>query len=171
LGARLRSTVGGQAAEGVIVEVEAYPGPHDPASHAAERIGRTARNEPMFGAPGTTYVYLIYGMHECVNIVTGEAGTPSAVLVRAIDPVVGREVMARRRGRERDLTSGPGRLCEALGITRALNGHDLALPPLELHPGWSIPESRIGRSPRIGVTRARDWPLRFYVRGNEALSR
>ncbi len=79
--------------------------------------------------------------------------------------------MAGRRGRECDLASGPGRLCAALGITRALNGHDLSTPPLELRAGWTIPENRIGRSPRIGVTRARDWPLRFYVKGNEALSR
>lgn len=171
LGTRLRSTVGGVTTEGVIVEVEAYLGPHDAASHAAERIGRTARNEAMFGPPGTAYVYSIYGVHECVNVVTGKEGCPSAVLVRALEPLTGHETMAERRGRPHPLTSGPGRLCVALGISRALNGHDLSRPPLELLPGWSLPEARIGASSRIGITRAKEWQLRFCVLGSRAVSR
>jgi DNA-3-methyladenine glycosylase len=171
LGTRLRSTVGGVSTEGVIVEVEAYLGPHDPASHAAERIGRTARNEAMFGPPGTAYVYVIYGVHACVNVVTGKEGYPSAVLVRALEPLRGQDTMAERRGRPHDLTSGPGRLCVALGISRALNGHDLSHPPLELLPGWSLPEARVRVSPRIGISRAREWPLRFFVAGSHVVSR
>ena len=151
------------------MEVEAYLGLHDPASHAAERIGRTARNDVMYGRPGLAYVYLIYGMHWCVNVVTGTEGVPSAVLIRALDPLAGEDVMAERRSR-RPLTSGPARLCQALGVTGELNGHDLAHPPLTLAPGWPVDPGRVATSPRIGVTRAADWPLRFYLAGHRAVS-
>ncbi len=171
LGARLVSTVDGQRATGVIVEVEAYTGPDDPASHAAAHIGRTRRNASMFGPPGTAYVYLSYGLHWCLNVVTGPIGDPCAVLLRAVDPIEGLGVMATRRGRERDLTSGPGRLGQALGITDALDSHDLSTPPVRLLPGWSIPCASIDVSSRVGVSRARDWPLRFSVRGNASVSR
>lgn len=171
LGARLVSTVGGMRASGVIVEVEAYVGPHDPACHAAERIGRTARNEAMFGRAGTAYVYFIYGMHWCVNVVTGPVDQPAAVLVRALDPLEGQGTMAARRGRRSTLCSGPARLCQALGIRGNLNGHDLTLPPLELQAGWAVAPERIGRSRRIGIREAKDWPLRFFVKGHPAVSR
>ena len=171
LGARLESTVDGRRAMGVIVEVEAYTGPDDPASHAAARIGRTRRNASMFGPPGTAYVYLSYGVHWCVNVVTGAIDEACAMLLRAVDPIEGLDVMVARRGRERDLTSGPGRLGQAFGITDALDTHDLSSPPLRLLPGWPIPPGSIEVSPRVGISRARDWPLRFSVRGNASVSR
>ena len=171
LGARLVSTVDGRRATGIIVEVEAYTGPNDPASHAAARIGRTRRNASMFGPPGTAYVYLSYGVHWCLNVVTGSTGDPCAVLLRAVHPTEGLDVMAVRRGRERDLTSGPGRVGQAFGIMDALDMHDLSLPPLRLLPGWPTPHGLIDVSPRVGISRAQDWPLRFSVRGNASVSR
>jgi DNA-3-methyladenine glycosylase len=171
LGVRLESTVNGRRATGVIVEVEAYTSPTDPASHAAARIGRTRRNASMFGPPGTAYVYLSYGVHWCLNVVTGATGDPCAVLLRAVDPLEGFNVMVARRGRERDLTSGPGRLGQAFGITDALDGHDLSSPPLRLLSGWSPPPGSIEASPCVGISRAQDWPLRFCVRGCAAVSR
>ena len=171
LGARLVSTVDGRRVTGVIVEVEAYTGPDDPASHAAARIGRTRRNASMFGPPGTAYVYLSYGIHWCLNVVTGAVGDPCAVLLRAVDPIEGFDVMAARRGRERDLTSGPGRVGQAFGITHALDRHDFSSPPLRLLPGWPLPPESIDVSPRVGVGRSRDWPLRFCVRGSASVSR
>ena len=171
LGARLVSTVDGPRTAGVIVEVEAYIGPDDPASHAAARIGRTRRNAPMFGLPGTAYVYLSYGVHWCLNVVTGAIDDPCAVLIRGVDPIEGLGVMAARRGRESDLASGPGRVGQAFGITDALNMHDLSSPPLRLLPGWPTPPGAIEASPRVGISRARDWHLRFSVRGNASVSR
>lgn len=167
----LVSDLGGARTSGVIVEVEAYVGPEDPASHARASVGRTERNASMFGRPGIAYVYRSYGIHWCMNVVTGEVEDPVAVLVRALDPLDGREVMSRRRGRETDLCSGPGRLTEALGITGSQDGHDLSDDPLFLRPGWSVPETAVGTSGRIGIRRAADWPLRFYVRGHPSVSR
>lgn len=171
LGARLVSTVEGVLTAGVIVEVEAYHGVDDPASHAATRSGKTARNAAMFGPPGRAYVYRIYGMHWCVNVVTGAEGDPQAVLIRALDPLAGEAEMARRRGGAAGLASGPGRLCQALGITGALYGHDLTRPPLELRSGWRILDAEVAISGRIGVRAAADWPRRFFVRGSPAVSR
>ena len=171
LGARLVSTVDGALTSGVIVEAEAYHGPDDPASHAATRGGRTTRNAAMFGPPGRAYVYRIYGMHWCVNVVTGTEGDPQAVLIRALDPLAGEEEMRRRRGGALGLASGPGRLCQALGITGALYGHDLTVPPLEVRAGWVVPDADVAVSGRIGVRAAADWPLRFFVRGNPGVSR
>jgi len=174
LGAILVSSLGGDGVTaGRIVETEAYPGPHDPASHAAERIGRTARNASMFGAPGTAYVYRIYGLHWCLNVVTGAEGYPAAVLIRALEPLVGIEIMRRRRnGRpDRELASGPGRLTEALAITGAHDRRPLDRPPLLLLPGRPVDPRDTVAGPRIGVSRAADWPLRFYVRGSEWVSR
>jgi DNA-3-methyladenine glycosylase len=173
LGGVLISTIGGEETVGRIVEAEAYIGPHDPASHAAERIGRTARNASMFGPPGIAYVYRIYGLHWCLNVVTGPEGYPAAVLIRALEPLAGIETMRRRRRLRRDheLTSGPARLAEALGITGALDGHPLQEPPLVLAAGEPVPDEAVAVGPRIGVTRAQDWPLRFYVRGNPWVSR
>ncbi len=156
---------------GRIVEVEAYTGPEDPASHAAERIGRTSRNAAMFGPPGTAYVYRSYGIHWCVNVVTSVVGNPAAVLIRALEPTEGLELMRARREGRPELCSGPGRLAAALGIHGDLDGHDLARPPLRLLPGDLSPGEEIGISPRIGISRATDRPLRFFIRDNPHLSR
>jgi DNA-3-methyladenine glycosylase len=173
LGAVLVSEVAGERAAGRIVETEAYTGPEDPASHAAERIGRTARNAAMFGPAGIAYVYRIYGLHWCLNAVTGPAGHPAAVLIRAIEPLAGIDVMRKRRGigvGDRDLARGPGRLAQALGITGVLNEHPLDRPPLLIAEGAPVPPADIVAGPRIGVTRAHDWPLRFYLRDNPWVS-
>ena len=177
LGQILVSTIDGKRVEGRIVETEAYVGPHDPASHAAERIGRTQRNRAMFGPAGFAYVYRIYGVHWCLNAVTREPDYPAAVLIRAVEPLYGLETMRRRRwpegrsGVDRQLASGPGRLAAAFGITGALDHHDLTRPPLYIVPGDPVPEADIVAGPRIGVTQAADWPLRFCVHGCEWLSR
>lgn len=163
LGLVVRSSIGGEVVAGRIVETEAYTGPDDPASHAARRIGRTRRNESMFGPPGTGYVYFIYGMHWCFNVVVAEVDDPQAVLIRALEPLDGLEVMARRRGKGRDLTNGPARLCQALGIDGDLDGHDLTRPPLQLLPGAAPAGSRVRTSGRVGIRRARDRPLRFFL--------
>lgn len=164
----------GRVTAGRIVETEAYIGPHDPASHAAERIGRTRRNAAMFGEPGTAYVYRIYGLHWCLNAVTDRAEFPSAVLIRAIDPVQGIEVMRERRGGAWDgrrLTGGPARLTQALGVTGDLDHHPLDRPPLWIAAGVPVPDAKVDAGPRIGITRAADWPLRFHVRGHRCVSR
>lgn len=183
LGTWLVSTVGGIRVAGRVVETEAYLGPDDPASHAAARIGRTRRNRSMFGPAGTAYVYRIYGLHWCLNAVTDEPEFPAAVLMRAIQPVEGEAIMRRRRseagGRIKsagDIAGGPARLAQALAIDSALDGHPLDRPPLAFVHPHGEPFCRVGdedveRGPRIGVTRARDWPLRFWIRGNPHVSR
>ena len=125
----------------------------------------------MFGPPGTAYVYLSYGVHWYLNVVTGAIGNFCAVLIRAVDPIEGSDVMATRRGRERDLTSGPGRVGQAFGITHALDRHDFSLPPPRLLSGWPTPPESMDVSPRFGVSRVRDWPLRFCVREIPSVSR
>lgn len=140
---------------GRIVETEAYVGEHDLACHASK--GRTARTAVMFGPPGRAYVYLIYGMHHCFNVVTEAEGHASAVLIRGLAPLEGETLVG----------NGPGRLCRALGIDRSLDGHDLTQPPLTLLPGTPVPARRIARGARIGVDYAGAWanaPLRFWIR-------
>ena len=178
LGAVVVSDVGGVRTAGRIVETEAYLGAVDPASHAAERIGRTARNESMFARGGIAYVYFIYGMHWCLNAVTGEADVANAVLIRALEPVEGLDAMRERRAlrsgrapKDRDLARGPARLAEALGITGALDGHDLSVPPLMIARGDIVPDDAVAVGPRIGITRAADWPLRFFLEGSPWISR
>ena len=171
LGCRLVSVVDGHRTAGVIVETEAYDGSHDPASHAATASGRTKRNAVMFGPAGYAYVYRIYGMHWCLNVVTGSDGEAQAVLIRGLDPIEGEDVMRERRGRRSPLAAGPGRLCQALGVTGELYGHDLDEPPLSLEPGWHVRGPSIGVSGRIGVRAAADWPYRFHVRGAPGVSR
>jgi len=171
LGARLVSSIDGEQVEGVIVETEAYGGIEDPASHAATRSGRTRRNAVMFERAGLAYVYRIYGMHWCLNVVTGREGVAQAVLVRGIEPLSGEEVVRRRRRGRRPLSAGPGRVCQALGITGVLDGHDLGSPPLVLSPGWQVPDGLVEVSGRVGVRTAGDWPARFYVRGSPGVSR
>lgn len=172
VGTVLRSEIGGDTVTGRIVETEAYIGPHDPASHAAQRHGRTARNGAMFGSPGIAYVYRSYGVHWCLNVVTDRPDFPAAVLIRAVEPLEGMDVMTRRRGTApRDLARGPGRLTQAFGITGELDGHSLDRPPLTLHPAPADDELDIAVGPRVGITRAADWPLRFWLRNSIWVSR
>jgi DNA-3-methyladenine glycosylase len=177
IGRVLVSTIDGIETAGRIVETEAYIGPHDEASHAAERIGRTERNEAMYGMPGIAYVYRIYGIHWCLNVVTDRVDYPAAVLIRAIEPVRGIEHMRARRstGQKRlhdtMLTAGPGRLAAALGITGQQNVHPLDRAPLYIAPGEAVRDDAIACGPRVGITRAAEWPLRFWERGNAWVSR
>jgi DNA-3-methyladenine glycosylase len=175
LGTRLVSEVGGARVAGEIVETEAYVGPHDAASHAWEKFGRTARNEVMFGPPGITYVYLIYGINWCINVVTDAVGFPGAVLIRAAMPVDGIDVARERRpGRaDRELMRGPGNLARALGVTGEQNRHPLDGPPLWLAAGREVPDEDVSVGPRIGIPahRAADWPLRFWIGGSPWVSK
>lgn len=171
LGCFLVAEVGGQLCGGRIVEVEAYVGPHDPADHGY-RNRKTRRNAALFGPPGTAYVYFIYGSHWCFNAVTEREGYPAAVLIRALEPLWGIELMARRRGRGETklLCSGPGRLCQALGIDGSFNGAPLDRGPLRILAGdGSSREVEIG--PRVGITRAANWPLRFSLKSSPYRSR
>ena len=159
-------------ASGIIVETEAYLGEHDLACHAA--AGRTNRTEHLYGSPGISYVYFIYGMYWCFNAVTREAGQPSAVLVRALEPLDGIALMHRRRPRIKndvDLTNGPGKLCTGLGITGSMTGHPLQRKPLVIREGEFVPDDHVEVTTRIGNTKSADWPLRWIVRGNRFVSR
>jgi DNA-3-methyladenine glycosylase len=172
LGAILECETDDGVASGVIVETEAYLGEHDLACHAA--VGRTARTEHLYGAPGISYVYFIYGMYWCFNAVTREEGSPSAVLVRALEPLSGLPLMRRRRPRIKkdvDLTNGPGKLCTALGITGAMTGKPLQRKPLVVREGERIPDSQVDITTRIGITQSADWPLRWIVKGNPYVSK
>jgi DNA-3-methyladenine glycosylase len=153
---------------GRIVEVEAYD-QEDPASHGYG--GRTARNEAMFGPPGHAYVYRSYGIHWCLNLVCGGEGVPEAALIRALEPTAGIDEQRRRRGAEelRALCSGPGKLCQALGITRDHDGLALDAPPFRLEPRREVPE--IATGPRIGITRATELSWRYMMGGSQFLSR
>lgn len=154
---------------GFIVEGEAYYGEADPASHAFR--GRTPRNAPMFGAGGHAYVYFVYGNHFMLNVVTGEEGDPSAVLLRALEPAAGFARMRRRRGGvpDRQLTNGPGRLARALGIGRGHNGMPLTGDDLFISSPWTR-RAAMARSGRIGVARGGDTALRFHVKGSPFVS-
>lgn len=161
LGARLRSDIDGDFTEIEITEVEAYDGTDDPASHAYR--GPTARNASMFAKPGTAYVYRSYGVHWCLNVVTGEPDHGAAVLLRGGQPLSGIDVMERRRGRADNLTDGPGKLAQALGVTGEHDGIDLLdAGPLRLAPG-KAPALPVLATPRIGITKAADRPWRFVV--------
>jgi len=171
LGAVLECTTPDGVASGRIVETEAYLGPDDPACHAV--AGRTERTWHLHGPPGIAYVYFIYGAHWCFNAVTREEGHGSAVLVRALEPLQGLELMRERRAgvrRDTDLTNGPGKLCRALGIDAAVNGVPLNRPPLRILAGDPISDEEVEVTARIGVTKAADWPLRWMVRGNPYVS-
>lgn len=183
IGAMLvRTLESGETLVGRIVETEAYCGVRDAASHAY-RGRRTPRNEAMYAQPGTAYVYFTYGMHWCFNVVCGREGVPLAVLVRALEPVQGLETMRRLRGgssrsplAERELCSGPARLCQALAIDRALNGTDLTADPRIFVADPFDRRARTGlvRAPRIGIGYAGPWvvkPLRFLVPGSSHVSR
>jgi DNA-3-methyladenine glycosylase len=153
---------------GMIVEVEAYDH-EDPAAHGFR--GRTERNAAMFGPPGHAYVYRSYGIHWCVNFVCETEGVASAVLIRALAPTAGLPAMRRRRGLEdeRLLCAGPGRLCQALGITQAQDGLALDTPPFALRARTDVPEIVAG--PRIGITKAAHQPWRYGLKGSRFLSR
>ena len=156
---------------GIIVETEAYEA-SDPACHAY--VGRTARNEVLFGPPGHAYVYLSYGIHSLLNFVTEPEGTASAVLIRALEPTEGIALMRERRGQERieTLCSGPGKLAEALGIDLTLNGADLFQPPFELsEPAGEWGTVDVVTGPRIGITKAAELPWRYCVSGSRFVSR
>ena len=172
LGAILECDTADGRASGTIVETEAYIGEHDAACHAA--AGRTRRTEPLYGPPGNAYIYFIYGMHWCINAVTRAEGLPSAVLIRALEPLEGVELMRRRRPKarsDRELTNGPGKLCAALGIDKRMNGLALQRHPVVIRGGRKVDDSDVVVTPRIGITRASDWPLRYCVRGNPFVSR
>ena len=162
LGKCLVHVSGGIEKVGRIVEVEAYLGPHDLAAHSSK--GLTARTKVMFGPPGHAYVYLIYGMYHCMNVVTQPEGVASAVLLRALEPVKNLE------GR----TQGPGLLCRAMHIDKRQNGHDLLSENLHIRDTGSHRALSIVKRPRVGVDYAGHWArrlLRFYIRGNEYVSR
>ena len=156
---------------GIIVETEAYLGGDDLAAHSA--AGITDRTRVIFGPPGHAYVYLSYGMHDCMNIVAEREGTPGGVLIRALEPIAGLELMRERRPgarTERDLTSGPGKLTRALNITRALSGTDMTRGNLVVRAAV-VRGLEIVVTPRIGITKCADLPLRFFIRGNKFVSR
>ena len=160
IGMRLRTHFDGKLTEVVLTEVEAYAGAEDPASHAYR--GKSRSNRSMFAKPGTIYVYRSYGMHWCMNIVTAPQGHPSAVLLRAGAPTEGEAVMAMRRGRSDQLTDGPGKLSQALGVTGDEDGTHLADGAIELLPGPPL-EGIVLSTPRVGISKAKDRPWRFVV--------
>ncbi len=168
-----RAAARGERLSGRIVEVEAYDGMEDLACHASK--GRTARTEPMFGEAGQAYIYLIYGIHCCLNVVTGPVGHPAAVLIRALEPLEGRERMVPGGASPAKIASGPGRLTRAFRIGLPLNRADLRAPgSLFIEAGTPVPDAEIVRGPRIGVEYAGSWarkPWRLGVRGSAALSR
>jgi len=172
VGTALRSTLGGGTTAGLIVETEAYLGRDDPASHGYQDR-RHAQNEALFGPPGTWYVYLSYGVHWCANLVCGPAGHASAVLLRALEPILGLETMRERRGgvADRQLCSGPGKLCQALAITRDQDGLPMRRSGLTVSTGEYGEPPVLTATPRIGITKAADWPLRFALDGSPWISR
>ncbi len=171
LGCLLVTRIRGVVTRGRIVETEAYLGPQDAASHAAFRPG----SHPLFyGEGGFAYVYLIYGLHACLNAIAERSGRPGCVLLRAVEPLAGARAMARRRGVPQDarrLASGPGNVTAAFGITVADSGADLTRGRLTIEPPDASPSFRIARGPRVGITRATALPLRFWIADHPARSR
>jgi DNA-3-methyladenine glycosylase len=170
LGSTLVRQLDGQCLIGKIVEVEAYD-QADAASHSYR--GRTPRTEIMFGEPGYLYVYFTYGMHYCCNVVTGPAGQGAAVLIRALEPLAGTAAMAdNRRGRAGlEISNGPAKVCQALAIDKALNGHNLRRAPLQLELAAPLPPGHIVQTTRIGIRQAAEVPWRFYIKDNPFVSR
>ena len=170
LGAVIERTVDGEVLRARIVEVEAYD-QTDPASHTFR--GQSSRNASMFKAAGYAYVYFIYGMHYCLNIVAGPAEFGAGVLIRAVEPLEGEAVMVQnRRGRTgSELTNGPSKLCEALAIDRSLDGHDISIPPLRVLLAPPLADEQVVITQRIGITKAVDWPRRFYLRDSPDVSK
>lgn len=169
LGCELVRDLNGQELRVRIVETEAYH-ESDAASHSYR--GETPRTKVMFGPPGHMYVYFTYGMHYCCNIVCGRAGEGTGVLLRAAEPLSGQDDMAVRRGRGGiELTNGPAKLCQALGIDLTWNGHDLRQAPLRLEIRQAWPQTEVVQTTRIGISTAKDVPWRFYVKGNPYVSK
>lgn len=171
LGCLVVSRRGRSSTAGRIVETEAYLGPEDAASHAAFRPGS---HWLLYGEGGFAYVYLNYGIHYCLNAIAGAAGRPGCVLIRALEPVVGLSAMARRRGVRADsmrLASGPGNLTRALGITLRENGADLTRGLFTIEPPDRPRDFRVATGPRVGITRAIDLRLRFWISNNPFISR
>jgi DNA-3-methyladenine glycosylase len=165
----------GARVAGIIVETEAYRGPEDKASHAYNGR-RTRRTETMYGIGGTAYIYFVYGMYHQFNVVTNVKDIPHAILVRAVEPVEGLDIIRRRRPRrfEHELTSGPGRLCIAMGIDRSLDKADLLGDRVWIEEGVTVSRRHIARGPRIGIDYAEAWlkkPWRFWIRDNPFVSR
>lgn len=169
IGCVIVSRVDHETTAGRIVETEAYLGVDDPASHAWKGR-RNAGNASIYGPPGIWYVYRSYGIHWCANLICLDEGIAAAVLLRAVQPLDGLEVMRRRRGgiTDRLLAAGPGRLTAALGITRALDGQPMRQADVTVHPASGTPE--VIATARVGITRAADWPLRFLERGSPWVS-
>lgn len=164
LGTVMVSAVRGTVTAGRIVETEAYLGRDDPASHGYQ-LRRNARNQSLYRPPGTWYVYLSYGMHWCANLVCQVDGIGAAILVRALEPLEGLERMRKRRGgvADRLLASGPGKLCQALAITRSLDGALMPKSAVSVLSGGLRADERVQVTPRVGITKASDWLLRFTV--------
>lgn len=165
----------GRRVSGIIVETEAYRGPHDRAAHSYGGR-RTKRTETMYGRGGTSYVFFVYGMYNQFNVVTNLEDKPHAVLIRALQPVEGIELMRKRRRGQPDhnLTNGPGKLCIALAIDRKLDAADLLGGRVWLEEGEHISRSRIVSGPRVGIDYAEEWvdkPWRFWVKGNPFVSK
>jgi DNA-3-methyladenine glycosylase len=165
----------GTRVSGIIVEAEAYRGPQDRASHAFGGR-RTRRTETMYKGGGTAYIFFVYGMYNQFNVVTNVEGIPHAILIRALEPVEGIELMKLRRAgqSERNLTNGPGKLCIALGIDRSLDGADLLGNKVWIEEGERISRSRIASGPRVGIDYAEEWvdkPWRFWIKDNPFISR
>jgi DNA-3-methyladenine glycosylase len=164
LGATIVSLLGGHRTVGRIVETEAYLGYRDPASHGY-RHRRHAGNAALYEPPGTWYVYRSYGIHWCANLVCGNEGDGSAILLRAVEPTEGLDVMRRRRGplEDRQLCSGPGKLCQAMAITKAADGLPMRGSALTVQAKRSAAPTAVAVTPRVGITKAADWPLRFLL--------
>jgi DNA-3-methyladenine glycosylase len=161
LGWRLETNIDGVRTAVTITETEAYAGPNDPASHAYR--GVTKRNQVMFEPAGVLYVYRSYGIHWCMNVVVGDVGIPHAVLLRGGDPIEGLDHMVQRRGRDEDLTNGPGKLCQALGVTGEDNGTDMRTGPVRLAAGPGLGNRTVKATPRIGISKAAERPWRFIA--------
>jgi DNA-3-methyladenine glycosylase len=174
LGKKLVRQLDGQLLSGSVVETEAYIGQNDSACHAAK--GYTPRTSVMFGPPGIAYVYFVYGIHHMLNVVTEAEGDPCAILIRAIEPLQGRQKMQDLRGKvNHTLTNGPARLCKALAIDKSLNRHDLTTgETLWLADAQAIPDDLVATGPRIGINYARpedrQAPWRFWIKGNPYVS-
>lgn len=170
IGFILQTNINGQITSGQIVETEAYL-QNDPAAHSF--IGPTPRNQALFGPAGTIYVYLIYGLHYCFNVVTNQSGTGEAVLIRALKPLEGLSTMQQRRGLtdQKQLCNGPAKLAQALGITPSLNGQSLLNGSVTILKPTNSPLLEIHTTTRIGITKAADLPYRFYLKNSPFISR
>lgn len=169
LGCHFERLIDGQKVVVRIVETEAYD-QADAASHSYK--GRTQRTDVMFGPAGHLYVYFTYGMHYCGNVVTGAEGHGAGVLIRAVEPLEGAALLEQRRGLSGvQATNGPAKWCQALGITKTMNGHDLQLEPLKLIMQSPLPPAEIVQTVRVGISQAKDVPWRFYIKDNQYVSK